>query len=74
MSGVPLKVDRLGYMGTVQEVIEALKSKSEGMSRPAVVRLDDTIAIFDIALPDIVMPKVDGVLDVAPEATIRGSD
>ena len=59
MTGVPIKVDKLGMIGKVDDVIKNLKEISKDMENPMIIRLDDTIAVFDLKpLPEIKMPPI----------------
>ena len=51
LQGIPMKVSKLGDMGTVNEVIDTLKDKSKNMENPHVMRVDDGIVIFDFKDP-----------------------
>lgn len=80
--GIPIKIDKLGVMGSVDDVIKSLKEISKDMENPMVIRLDDTIAVFDLKpLPEIEMPsistemlrrKVPGPFDFLPTAQEAG--
>ena len=53
LKGIPLKVDKIGHLGTVNEVIEKLREISEGMENPVLVRLDNDLVVFDCYEPKI---------------------
>lgn len=56
IKGTKLKIDKIGTLGTVDDVIKSLKEKSKDMKNPVVIRLDDDIAIFDLKPIELNIP------------------
>lgn len=65
LQGTPLKIDKLGCLGTVEHVVAELLRISKGMENPMVLRLDDNIAVFNVVMPEkIEMPPINALRDI----------